>query len=42
MEVDPQVDIKSVFNEIDTKDIYERFEEIYVTGAKTIMQFIKD
>ena len=42
MEVDQQIDIKSVFNKIDTREIYKRFEEIYATGAKTIMQFIKD
>ena len=42
MAVDAQVDIESVFNKIDTKNIYKCFKEVYVTGAKTIMQFIKD
>lgn len=34
------VDIKSVFNEIDVKDIYSRFEEVYMNGARMILQYI--
>ena len=36
------VDIKAVFNEIDVKDIYRRFEDVYMDGARIILQYIKD
>lgn len=33
------VDIQSVFNEIDIKDIYSRFEDVYINGARVILEY---